>query len=241
MRLLVTRPEPDAASQAQALVALGHEPVVAPLLFIEPARDTSLDLGGAQALIVTSRNALRVLASHRELSDALRLPLFAVGEATAKVASELGFTKVTAGPGTGKDLARLIADTLQPKAGALVHLAGVTVAFDLKSALQAEGFTLKQPVLYRAVPATRLPESVLSLLNAGKLEGVVLMSPRTAAIFAALVVRHDAVTQVSRLYCYCLSAAVAQAVESLNVRAIVAARPCEEDILALISSEAASS
>jgi uroporphyrinogen-III synthase len=135
----------------------------------------------------------------------------------------------------------LIAGALDPKTGALVHLAGETVAFDLKSALQAKGFTLRQPVFYRAVPATRLPAGVLSLLNAGTLDGVVLMSPRTAAIFAALVVRHDAVTQASRLDCYCLSAAVAQAVEPLKARAIVAARPREEDVLALISPEAASS
>jgi hypothetical protein len=55
------------------------------------------------------------------------------------------------------------------------------------------------------------------------------------------VVRHDALTQASRLDCYCLSAAVAQAVEPLKARAIVAARPSEEDILALLDSEAASS
>ncbi|MGH6825487.1 uroporphyrinogen-III synthase [Methyloceanibacter sp.] len=241
MRVLVTRPEPDATRQAELLVARGHEPVLAPLLTIESATDVPLDLGGAQALIVTSRNALRALASHPDLAAALRLPLFAVGEATAKAAADLGFTKVTAGPGTGEALSRLIAEALPPNAGPLVHLAGETLAFDMKSALQAKGFTLRQPVLYWAVPATRLPESVLSLLNASKLDGVILMSPRTAAIFAALVVRHEALTQASRLDCYCLSAAVAQAVEPLKARAIVAARPYEEDILALLDSEAASS
>jgi uroporphyrinogen-III synthase len=241
MRLLVTRPEPDATRQAETLAARGHEPVVAPLLLIEPAQHASLDLDGAQALIVTSRNALRALASHPDLAASLKLPLFVVGEATAKAATELGFTKVTCGPGTGEELSRLIADTLKPKAGALVHLSGETVAFDLKSALQAKGFILRQPILYRAVPATRLPESVLSLLNADKLDGVILMSPRTAAIFAALAMRHDAVTQASQLDCYCLSAAVAQAVEPLKARAIVAAGPREEELLALIDTEAASS
>lgn len=241
MRLLVTRPEPDATRQAEILASRHHEPVVIPLLLIEPALDVSLELDGAQALMVTSRNALRALASHPDLAAALRLPLFAVGEATAKTAADLGFTQISTGPGTGEALSRLIADTLKPNAGTLVHLAGETVAFDLKSALQAKGFTLKQPVLYRAVPATRLPERALSLLNAGKLDGVILMSPRTAAIFAALVVRHDALTQASRLDCYCLSAAVAQAVEPLKARAIVAARPSEEDILALLDSGAASS
>jgi uroporphyrinogen-III synthase len=241
MRLLITRPEPDATRQAELLAARGHEPILAPLLNIESIADVPLELTGAQALIVTSRNTLRALASHPDLAAARSLPLFAVGEITAKAAAELGFRKVTAGPGTGAELSRLIADALEPNKGALVHLAGEMVAVDLKSALEAKGFTVKQPVLYRAVPATRLPESVLTLLNAGKLDGVVLMSPRTAAIFAALVARHDAVTQASRLDCYCLSAAVAQAVEPLKARAIVAARPREEDVLALISTGTASS
>jgi uroporphyrinogen-III synthase len=241
MRLLVTRPEPDATRQAKLLAARGHEPFIAPLFAIETISEVPLELDGPQALIITSRNALRALASNPDLAKALPLPLYAVGEATAKEAAELGFGRVTTGPGTGETLARLIADTLEPHAGALVHLSGETVAFDLKSALEARGFKVRQPILYRAVAATALPESVLFLLIANKLDGVILMSPRTAGIFAALVVRHDAVTQASRLDCYCLSAAVAQAVEPLKVRAIVAARPREEELLALIDSEAASS
>ncbi len=234
MRLLVTRPEPDASHQAELLAARGHEPVLAPLLAIRSATDVPLELDGAQALIVTSRNALRALASHRDLPAALQLPLFAVGEATAQAAAELGFAKVTCGPGTATTLGPLIAGELSPKSGALVHLSGETVAFDLKSALEAQGFIVRQPILYRAVPATRLPDEALASLNAGRLDGVILMSPRTAAIFAALVVRQGSVTQASRLDCYCLSAAVAQAVEPLKSRAIVAERPREEELLALI-------
>jgi uroporphyrinogen-III synthase len=241
MRLLVTRPEPDARRQAELLSARGHKPVLAPLLGIEPASDVSLEADSAQALIVTSPNSLRALASHRDLVKALQLPLYAGGEATAKAAAELGFKTVTTGPGTAEMLARLISAALKPNAGLLVHLSGETVAFDLKSALEAQGFRVRQPVLYRAVPATKLPDDALSLLSAGKLDGVILMSPRTAATFAALVVRHGAVAQASRLDCYCLSAAVARAVEPLKARVIVAAHPREEELLALISSEAASS
>jgi uroporphyrinogen-III synthase len=241
MRLLVTRPEPDATRQAELLGACGHEPVLAPLLAIEPTSDVRLDVYGAQALIVTSRNSLRALASHPDLVKALLLPLYAVGEATARAAVELGFKTVTTGPGTAETLARLISAALRPNAGALVHLSGETVAFDLKSALEAQGFSLRQPTLYRAVAATKLPDDALALLNVGKLDGVILMSPRTAATFAALVVRHGAVTQASRLDCYCLSPGVAQAVEPLKAKVIVAARPREEELLALISPEAASS
>jgi uroporphyrinogen-III synthase len=240
MRLLVTRPEPDASAQAKGLAERGHQPVLAPLLAIELVGTVPLDLKGAQALIATSRNALRALASHPELPAALRLPLIAVGEATAKAAAEQGFTDVTVGPGTAETLARCIADRLTASAGPLVHLSGETVAFDLKSALEAEGFNLRQPVLYRAVAVAKLPPHVLSMLRAGRLDGVVLMSPRTAATFAGLMVQHGVVTEASRLNCYCLSGAVAQAVEPLKARLVVAARPSEEDVLALIDSDAAS-
>ncbi len=241
MRLLVTRPEPDAHRQGEVLAARGHDVVLSPLLAIEAMPEVDLGLDGAQALIATSRNALRALASHPERAAAIRLPLFAVGDATAKEAEGLGFGAVTAAAGTGEMLARLISDTLDPGDGPLVHLAGETVAFDLKSALAAKGFTVKQPVLYRAVAAPALSEEAISRLTAGDIDGVILMSPRTAAIFADLVRRHGAVTQASRLICYCLSAAVAQAVRPLGATTIVAAEPREEELLALISTEAASS
>jgi uroporphyrinogen-III synthase len=241
MRLLVTRPEPDAHRQGDVLTARGHDVVLSPLLAIEAMPEVDLGLDGAQALIATSRNALRVLASHPKLAAANRLPLFAVGETTAREAEGLGFGAVTTAAGTGEMLARLIADTLDPSDGPLLHLAGETVAFDLKSALAAKGFTVMQPVLYRAVPAPALSDEAISRLTAGDIDGVILMSPRTAAIFADLVWRRGAVMQASRLICYCLSAAVAQAVKPLGATTIVAAEPREEELLALISPEAASS
>ena len=241
MRLLVTRPEPDASREAEALGRRGHEATLAPLLTIEFCSGVLLELEGAQGLIVTSRNALRALAAHPELDAALKLPLFAVGEATARQAQELGFAKVIRGPGTGAELAKLISGKLRPERGPLVHLAGETLAFDLKSALESQGFTVRRPVLYRAVPARSLPADALSLLKAGKLDGVILMSPRTAKTFADLLARQGLVTQAKSLVCYCLSEAVAEAVTPLGFDARVAARPREEDVLALLDSEAASS
>jgi uroporphyrinogen-III synthase len=241
MRILVTRPEPDASRQADKLAAHGHATVLAPLLAIESVADARLQLEGAQALLVTSRNALRALAAHRELAEALALPLFAVGEATAREAQGLGFADVTAGPGTGAALAELVSEELQPEQGPLVHLAGETLAFDLKAALASQGFVVRQPVLYRAVPAANLPPETLSLLKEGRLDGAILMSPRTASIFADLLIRQDAVTQARCVVCYCLSEAVAEALTPFGFAVRVAARPHEEDVLALLDSEAASS
>ena len=196
MRLLVTRPEPDAGREAELLAARGHHPVLAPLLEIEFAH-RPLPLAGAQALIVTSRNAVRALASHPDLGEALKLPLFAVGDATAGTARDLGFAEVTIGPGTAATLAALIASDLDREHGPLVHLAGETLAYDLKAALEGQGFAMRKVVLYRAVPADALPPQALAPLAAGRLDGVILMSPRTAKTFAALVEKHGLVNQAA--------------------------------------------
>jgi uroporphyrinogen-III synthase len=241
MRLLVTRPEPDAGREAEVLAALGHEPVLAPLLVIEFSGDVPLELEGAQALIATSRNALRALASHPARDEALKLPLLAVGDATAGEAHSLGFADVTIGPGTGPKLVELILHEFEPVRGALVHLSGDMLAFDVKAALEREGFAVRRFVLYRAVPASAFPDQALSLLKAGQVDGVILMSPRTAKTFAGLVTRHGVVTQAKDLVCYCLSESVAEAAASVSGEMRVAARPREEDVLALLNSETASS
>ncbi len=241
MRILVTRPKPDAARELEALAARGHEGIAAPLLVIEEVKNAVVDLAGAQALIVTSRNALRAFSRHPALKAARALPLLAVGAATARLAREFGFATVIEGPGDGAGLAELIAGKAKPEGGRLVHLAGETLAFDMKGALEARGFTVSQPVLYRAVPATELPAGVLSLLAEGRLDGVILLSPRTAKTFLALLERYGALTQGARVVCYCLSEAVAEVLTPHGFRARVAAHKREEDVLALLDSETASS
>lgn len=241
MRVLVTRPEIDARREAEALVARGHEPVLAPLLKIEFLDGVEVDLDGAQALIVTSRNALRALAAHEAFEQALGLPLFAVGEATARAARDLGFSEVTIGPGTAAGLVPLIRQEVHPDNGALVHVAGAALAFDLKAALEEEGFYFRRPVLYRSHKAPVLSDEILAGLTSGDIAAVILMSPRTATTFAALAERHDVVTQAKNLVCYCLSQTVAEAVTPSGLKVRVPAYPREEDILALLDSDAPSS
>jgi uroporphyrinogen-III synthase len=240
MRVLVTRPEIDAHREAAALAARGHEPVLAPLLEIEFLNGVDLQLDGAQALIVTSRNALRALAAHEQREQALALPLFAVGEATARAARDFGFAEVTIGPGTGAGLLPLIRRELHPEKGALVHVAAETVAFDLKPPLEEEGFEFRRPVLYRSHPARAFPSEIAEGLTSGAIGGVILLSPRTATTFAALVERDGVVTQAKGLVCYCLSQAVAEAVTPLGLKVRVPTYPREEDVLALLDSDASS-
>ncbi len=112
MRVLVTRPEPDAGDLAAKIGELGMTAVVDPLLEVELLPIAPEPFIGAAAVVATSRNALRALAQSPALAPALALPLFAVGSRTEAFAREAGFQHVTRGPGTARALAETIAAAL---------------------------------------------------------------------------------------------------------------------------------
>jgi uroporphyrinogen-III synthase len=241
MRLLVTRPEPDAGREADALIALGHDPVRAPLLEIEFLSDVPLPLEGVQAVVITSRNTLRALENHPARDQVLELPLFAVGEATAWAGRQLGFREVTIGPGTGAGLPPLIRREVHPEQGPLLHIGAEKVAFDLRGALEEDGFELRRAILYRSRPVDTLTKDVVLELKSGTIAGVLLLSPRTARTFARLAQDRGLTEAAPGLVCYCLSKAVAEAVAPLGFEIRVPQHPREEDLLALLDSGAPSS
>jgi uroporphyrinogen-III synthase len=240
MRLLVTRPEPDALKLSAVLEEAGHEAVVEPLLSVSLEGGETIDVDGAQALIATSRNALRALKASPALAEARRLPLFAVGKATAAEARALGFEVVVTGAGTAAELVAHIVSALDPAAGLLVHLAGDTLATDLAGDLEAHGFRVIAPVVYRMLPATTFADGTVEQLAEGEVDGVILLSPRTAAIYAGLVRKHGLMGAVRSLPHFCLSAAVARRLEPLGpVPTRVAEAPRLEEVLALVDDSAA--
>ena len=63
MRVIVTRPEEHAAELVERLVALGHEPVLCPLVRIEPLGEGApVDVAGYDWVVVTSRTGAAALA-----------------------------------------------------------------------------------------------------------------------------------------------------------------------------------
>jgi len=242
MRLLVTRPEPDALRLKAALEAHGHEATVEPLLRVSLDGADPIDLDGVQALIATSRNGLRALKAHPARMQARKLPLFAVGKATAAEARALGFETVVTGAGSARELVQHIVAVADPAAGLVLHLAGDRLAVDLKGELEAHGFRVLQPVVYRLLPATELSEDTVEQLAMGEIEGVILMSPRTAAVYAALMRRQGLAAAARGLTHFCLSAPVARGLEPLGaVPTAVAEAPNLEEVLALIDETHAKS
>jgi uroporphyrinogen-III synthase len=242
MRLLVTRPEPEALRLRAILEELGHEVVVEPLLRVSFENCDEIDLEDVQALVATSRNGLRALKASGHLEQARRLPLFVVGGATASEARALGFHVIVTGAGTVGALIGHIASARDPAAGLLLHLAGDQVAGDLKRELELLGFRLRQPVVYRTEATSALSPAAIEALRLGAIDGVILMSPRTASVYVALVRKHDLASAVQKVTHYCLSRAVARRLEPLGAVPVAVARaPSLEEVLALLNEAAAKS
>ena len=237
MRLLVTRPEHDSQVLKKRLAALDHDVVIAPLLSLSFADADPINLDEVQALIATSRNGIKGLAAQPAAFEiAKALPLFAVGPGTAKQARTQGLGVIITGAGTARDLVPQLISNFEPADGLLLQLAGDTLAYDLDRDLSAHGFRLVQPIVYRMQAATALPYAVIEQLGFGEIDGVFLLSPRTADVYVALMVKYKLAAATQRMTCYCLSPAIAARLKPLGaVRTEIATSPTLEDLLSLVT------
>jgi len=222
-KVWITRAQPGADATAARVSALGLEPLVAPLLevrFLAP----EIDLSGLAALAFTSANGVRAFA---RLDPERRLPVWAVGEATAEVAREAGFLEVRSAGGDVSSLTKAIAR--DPPAGPLLHLAAREPAGDLAGALTARGVIARRAAVYETVPAAAAQDPG----EAADAEVVLLHSPRAARLLAALARNR----RLAAARAACLSPAVAAALEAA-IPARSAQTPDEAALLSLLETMA---
>lgn len=230
MRLLVTRAAGEAETLAQILKAAGHRPVIYPLTEIELLAPGVERWEVFDAIVVTSRNALRALARDADPAMLAR-PLIAVGPGTAALAREHGFRRVLEGPGTARQLPAFIAANGFGQGSRIFYASGEDVAFDLAGALGAVGCAVETCVVYRAKPVKTLAADVAHDLATGELDGVILMSPRTATLYRRLLEAHGITPHASIMH-LCLSERVADALKDLGVPT---ATPPQPDLGAMLA------
>ncbi len=241
MHILVTRPEPEGTKLKAALEAAGHTVLLSPLLNIAFTGEP-LDLEGVGALAVTSRNALRALAEHHDRKRALSLPIFAVGPGTAEEARAIGFRTCFEGAGTAGDLADLIISRKRDFQGIVLHLAGDRRAGDLEGRLNASDIKTRTVVLYHSIAARAFSPGIARSMADGKIDAVIVMSPRTAEILAELLKSEGVVSQAGRMQFLCISHSAAARLANLAVKNLsVASRPNFQEMLALVARVAAKS
>ncbi|MAF94397.1 MAG: uroporphyrinogen III synthase [Rhodospirillaceae bacterium] len=229
MRLLITRPREDAEPLAALLRQRGIETALEPLMSIVDSCTPDPGLSGVQALLITSANGIRAFA--RRVAER-GIAVCAVGDASARAAGDLGFGDVASASGDVEALAAMVKADRDPNAGALLHVAGTDVAGDLSGLLEAAGFEVRRAFLYEARAAGALSAETRDAMEAGTLDGVLLFSPRTAALFAELATGAGLSESCRDLIAYCLSPAVAEKARALAWRdVVVAAEPNQEALL----------
>ncbi len=193
------------------LAQMGHQTLLVPLLRVEFLKGPPLDLAGVQAVLVTSANGARALASR---TPNRTIPVFAVGPQSASAAREAGFLRVQSAYGDAMDLAAAVRGWTDPAAGILLHASGEDAGDALCALLGEWGFQTRREVLYRVEQATQLLEEVAQALRAYDVDATLLFSPKSAAAFAACVVRDQLPTD--RVIAICISANTAKALKGLS-------------------------
>jgi uroporphyrinogen-III synthase len=228
MRILVTRPVEDGEGIAEKLRAMGHQPLLAPLLCTDFHDGPEPDFTGIQAILASSANGIRALIRRTTRRD---LPIFAVGPQTAEEAQKAGFAVVKNANGDAVALAHATMRWTTPDAGALMHICGEEAPGTLGEMLTTHGFTVRRCALYAVHPASRLPPETEAALKQQKVDGALFFSPRSARVFCDLA----AGLPLATLTAFCISAVTAGALEGRGFARVVAARaPNQAALLALL-------
>ncbi|MGZ3346045.1 MAG: uroporphyrinogen-III synthase [Caulobacteraceae bacterium] len=221
MRIWITRAEPGASRTADKLRALGHQPVVAPLLEVH-ALPGPVDLDGVGALAFTSANGVRAFAERApDPGFGRALPVFTVGDATAAAARAAGFADVASASGDLDALADLIAAHARRFRGTVLAPGPREPAGDLCRALAARGVTARAQALYETLPV--FPRGL------GQVDAVLVHSPKAGERLALVLGGQPGPAA------FCISAAAAAPLAGHPfARVEWAARPDEDSLLALL-------
>lgn len=174
--VLVLRPEPGATRTADAMDKGLFRPVVYPLFSVNAVDWTPPDPDGFDAILVTSANAMRL--GGPGLSRYCRLPLFAVGQTSAKAAEKAGFRSVTVGGGNAPLTLPLIVAAGHRR---ILHICGMDVrdTDDL-------GLSITRVPVYGTIPAGD-EEGLRQALPREREVFVLVHSPRAGKRLAQLV------------------------------------------------------
>lgn len=195
MRVLITRELSAARRTAADIAALGHEPIIAPLIEIVGLK-TRIDAFAAElpdqrydAVIATSAQAFRFLRPPSLAPSAFAplaaTPLFVVGARTAEAAAAVGLTHPRVVAANGAELAQEIIATLPSSARAL-YLAGQNRKTDFERELSAAGVNVNTIETYAAAHYAQMPAVARDAFWDGRVEAVLHFSRRSAEIFVDL-------------------------------------------------------
>jgi uroporphyrinogen-III synthase len=228
--MLVTRPEPDARETAARLADLGIEVMLAPLLTLAPLEIRLPPAEGYDGVVLTSANAVRALDARNALTPWLPLTAWCVGDRTAELALDAGFSKARSAGGGMKDLAGLLLK--ECAGGRLIYPCGEVVSGDLAGEV-APDVRIERMAVYAMRSAENLPEAVTAGLSNGQIGSVLLYSQRSAELFVRLAGANVPRGGIAAL---CLSEKVAGPMLAAGFSPVAVADNAREDAMLALAS-----
>lgn len=219
----ITRTLPGAHLTAARVDRLGWSTLLRPLLEVRPLLPT-LTLEGVGALAFTSPNGVAAFAC----PDAKRgLPVFAVGDGTARVARGAGFGDVMSADGDVHDLVALILHRRDRFTGRLLRPGARHPAGDFDATLLANGVQAESCAVYETTPTAIGRDSPeIARLASGEIAAVLIHSPRAGRRLAMIAPPSPSCRVI------CISAAAASPLASAGwPRIEIADHPSERGLL----------
>ena len=230
--ILVTRPEPDLGHSTVRLRALNLDAVKLPLMrrvTLPTALPPATGFGG---IAISSANALRSLDERGAVRAYEKLPVFTVGDGSAREAQFLGFGDVRSANGSFEDLVALIAEARL--AGPILYPSGTRLSGDLEAALARYGVSVTTVPVYEMEEAGDIPQALLGQIASGRIDAGLFYSRRTASIFAELAAPHIGERGKEDFAVLCISRKAAEPLVAAGFkRVLVASHPDEEAMMTL--------
>ena len=168
-KILITRPEDDSLKLSQIIEKSGYETICAPFIEIEYFKPALPSRKGYDALIFTSKHAVRsfcLLSKHRDIV------CYAVGNSTAKTLKNSGFLNIHTADNNVASLIKIL-----PKNLKYLYIRGknITQFFD--------EIDYESVITYGAKQIDGLSDEVVNIILKEEVSDIVFYSKRTAESF----------------------------------------------------------
>lgn len=222
------RAREDAARTAEKLRAIGHEPVLSPVLDIA-ATGAAIPPCPYDAILASSAKGVECAG---DAVEAFRnLPFHAVGAKTAEAARARGWRPEIVAGAAEAILPLLLLRYTSPVN--FLYLAGRDRQPTLEAGLRAGGHAITAVNVYEARAAESLTEAARAALGAGDIDLVLHYSRRSADIFLRLVDAAGLTERLPQMAHAALSGDVAVPLRAIGLTPVVAEKPDEAGLLAV--------
>lgn len=199
------------ANQKQFLLNAGFSVVEADFISIQPATFTFTNIN--ENLIFTSANAVKAVSSHPEVQQIRRKPVFCVGDKTADLLDENGFT-VQEIAHNAADLATAIVSEYATES--FTFFSGNQRLDELPGQLKKAAVSFNEIEVYET---TATPQEI-----DGNLDGILFFSPSAVESYLSA-------NAISNETCFCIGNTTAKSLENTTSKIIIANQPSVENTI----------